>query len=165
MIIVARLRILFIVSLLFGLPNAANADVTLPTMFSDHMVLQRNAELPVWGWADAGEEVTVRLGEAQQTTTADDSGNWSVQLPARKADGPLTLTVEAKSRIEIQDVLVGEVWVCSGQSNMWWPVKFRKMGVLNSDEEVAQADYPDIRLFTVPSATPNDSDISLSCMS
>jgi len=146
------LRTAFIVSLLFGLPITAAADVTLPTMFSDHMVLQRGAELPVWGWADAGEKVTMRLGEAQQIVTADDSGNWSVQLPARKECGPLTLTVEAKNRIEIQDVLVGEVWVCSGQSNMAMSVSRSA----NFPEEQAAADHPQIRMFTVNRAAAEE---------
>jgi len=141
-----------IVALLVGLPTAATADVTLPAMFSDHMVVQRDAELPVWGWADAGEKVTVRLGDAQKTATADDSGKWSLRFWARKEGGPLTLTVEAKNRIEIQDVLVGEVWVCSGQSNMAMSVSRSA----NFAEEQAAADHPQIRMFTVNRAAAEE---------
>lgn len=145
MSIVALLRKVAIVSLLLGLPAVATADVTLPAVFSDHMVLQRDVELPVWGWADAGEEVTVRLGDAQKTATADDKGNWSLRFWTRKEGGPLTLTVEGKNRIEIQDVLVGEVWVCSGQSNMAMSVSRSA----NFADEQAAADHPQIRMFTV----------------
>lgn len=122
------------------------AEVRLPRVFSSGMVLQRDRELPVWGLADAGERVTVSLGSATADTTADDSGRWAVALPAMEAGGPLTMKVVGSNTIELTDVLVGEVWVCSGQSNMAWPVSRSS----NAAEEIAAADWPQIRLFHIP---------------
>ena len=87
-----------------------------------HMVLQRDHANPVWGWADAGEEVVVVLGEQTKKTTAGAEGKWRVVLDPLPAGGPHKIVIEGKNRIAIEDVLVGEVWVCSGQSNMAWTV-------------------------------------------
>lgn len=134
---------LFVVGL--GL-NFADADVRLPAIFGNSMVLQRELPVPVWGWADAGEQVTVKLGSQSKDAQADKSGRWQVQLDALKAnsEGQL-LTITGKNKIELKDVLVGEVWICSGQSNMEWPMR----STLNSKEEVAAANFPRIRLFNV----------------
>jgi sialate O-acetylesterase len=122
------------------------ADVRVPQIFSDNLVLQRGMEIPVWGWADPGEEVAIRIGQFGLTTTANDSGTWSVKLPAMEAGGPFELVVSGKNTLRLQNVLVGEVWVCSGQSNMEWSVRASK----NPEEEAAAASYPEIRLFHVP---------------
>ncbi len=96
-----------------------SAEVKLPTLFSDHMVLQRDMPLPVWGWADPGEEVAVVLGDQTHKATADAEGNWRVTLEPLTLGEPRTLVVEGKkSRLQVDDILVGEVWLCSGQSNM-----------------------------------------------
>jgi sialate O-acetylesterase len=133
----------------------AAAEVKLPAIFADHMVLQRGVPVPVWGWADADEAVTVTLGDQSQKATADASGKWCVKLPQREAGGPLQLTIKGRNTIEIKDALVGEVWLCSGQSNMAMTVG----GVKNAAEEKAAAKYPQIRMFTVartPAETPQD---------
>lgn len=124
------------------------AEVSLPSIFGDHMVLQRDASLPIWGWADPGELVTVTLeGVAPVTTTATAQGEWRANLPPQRAGGPFTLTVKADNTISFQDVLIGEVWLCSGQSNMEWPVAASQ----NFEAEAAQADsYPLIRHIQVP---------------
>ena len=97
----------------------AQADVKLPKVIGSHMVLQRDRPLPIWGWADPGEEVTVKLDEATATAKADAQGNWKVVLPAVKADGKAhSMTVSGKNKIELDDILIGEVWIGSGQSNM-----------------------------------------------
>lgn len=135
--------------------SVCDADVRLPHVFGSHMVLQRDAKLPVWGWADAGEEVTVQLGDEKQTATADADGKWSVKLSERKAGGPHRMTVTGNNKIELQDILIGEVWVCSGQSNMEWRVAVSD----HPKEEIAAAKYPKIRLFHVqrrPSLKPID---------
>lgn len=123
------------------------ADVRLPHIFGDHMVLQQQKPIAVWGWADPGEEVTVQFGEDKQSTAANDKGEWSVALPSHKADrNPSTFTVIGKNTIVFDDVVVGEVWIGSGQSNM-------EMGMSllnNANEEIAKADFPLIRLFIVP---------------
>lgn len=131
------------------LVNAATADVTLPALFSDHMVLQQQASIPVWGWADAGEQVTVTLGDARQTATAGADGKWAVQLPACQPGGPLTLVAKGKNTVQVGDVLVGEVWLCSGQSNMAMTVN----RAANYPEEQAAANHPQIRTFNVDRVT------------
>lgn len=124
----------------------AAAEVRLPKVFGDHMVLQRDKPIRIWGWADPGTAVTVELGDARSTATATARGEWIATLPARSAGGPHTLTVSGPNTVRLQDVLVGEVWLCSGQSNM-------EMGVrmcANGEAEVAAANFPRIRLFMVP---------------
>src|SRR5688500_19967254 len=98
------------------------AEVKLPAIFSDNMVLQRDKPIAVWGWADEGEKVTVRLGKEQVSTEAK-GGKWKVLLSKMNAGGPLQLEVQGKNQVQFNDVLVGEVWICSGQSNMEWPMR------------------------------------------
>ncbi len=124
----------------------AQAEVTLPAIFSEHMVLQRDQQNKLWGRAAAGESVTVDFAGAKQTTKADGAGNWSVMLAAHPAGGPHKLTIEASNKIAFQEILVGEVWICSGQSNMQWSVAISD----DPDLEIATAKYPNIRLITVP---------------
>jgi len=119
------------------------AEVRLPAVLGDHMVVQAGQPVPVWGWADPGEKVTVALANQSKTATADAKGRWSVQLDALKPGGPHTLKVEGKNALERADVLVGEVWLCSGQSNMAMTVG----GVVDKEAEIAAADYPKIRMF------------------
>lgn len=137
--------------LLLGGP--ARADVKLPAIFSDHMVLQQNVLLPVWGWADPGEKVTVSIAGQIRTATADAAGQWNLKLGELSAASPLTLMVTGQNTIVIQDVLVGEVWLASGQSNMGLPVN----AVTNAWKEKASANFPQMRMFTVgphPAMTP-----------
>jgi sialate O-acetylesterase len=125
----------------------AAAEVRLPRVFSDHMVLQRGVELPVWGWADKGEKVVVELAGRRAEAVADAAGCWSARLAPLPAGGPHTLTIAgAATTTTIHDVLVGEVWVASGQSWMTWDVA----RVDDAAAEIKAADYPHIRMFTVP---------------
>jgi sialate O-acetylesterase len=126
---------------------AARADVSLNNMFGDHMVLQQGIKNKVWGKADPGEAVTVTLGSQTHSTTAGTDGTWHVLLdPVMEYGGPHTLTVKGKNTVTFNDVLIGEVWVCSGQSNMQWGV-----GAVNdADIERAAAKFPNIRLISVP---------------
>jgi sialate O-acetylesterase len=99
-----------------GLTSALRADVKMPAIFGDHMVLQQEASLPVWGTADAGEKVTVTVGTESASATADADGKWMVKLaPLPTGTAPVTMTVAGKNTLTFSDVLVGEVWVCSGQ--------------------------------------------------
>lgn len=138
------------------------ADVKLPAAFSNHMVLQHNTSVPVWGWADAGEKVTVQISKQTKTTVANAEGKWMLKLEKVKAGGPYTITVTGKNKIVITDVYAGEVWICSGQSNMDMTVAKEDRywcGVFNEAEEVANANYPLIRVFDTdftPSATPQN---------
>ena len=121
------------------------ADVKLPAVIADGMVLQQGIAVPLWGAADEGETVTVEMQNQKVTATAKD-GKWLVKLAALKAGGPFTLTITGKNKIEFTNVLVGEVWLCGGQSNMEWSVK----QTIESDKTIAEAKYPQIRLFSVP---------------
>ena len=125
----------------------AQADVTLPKVIGDHMVLQRDRPLPIWGWAAPDEEIKVKLDDAMANAKADAHGNWKVVLPAMKADGKAhTMTVSGKNKIELDDILIGEVWIGSGQSNMEMGIKMCD----KAEKEIAAANYPKIRLLLVP---------------
>src|SRR5690242_845899 len=94
------------------------AAIRLPKMVSDGMVLQRDAKLNIWGWASPGEKITVKFNHKTGSATTDAGGKWTVALPAMKAGGPYTLSIDGSNHILINDVLLGDVWLCSGQSNM-----------------------------------------------
>ncbi|NOX53908.1 MAG: sialate O-acetylesterase [Planctomycetes bacterium] len=126
--------------------SRAWADVRLPAIFGSHMVLQQGQADRVWGWADPDETVTVEIAGQSHSVTTGDDGRWSVQLEPLSAGGPYTMTVRGKNTIKLEDVLVGEVWLCSGQSNMQWPVSAAR----DADLEIRSAKYPKIRLITVP---------------
>ena len=127
-----------------ALPPAA-AEVKLPAILSDNMVLQQGARAPVWGTADPGEEVTVTIAGQRWQATADPAGRWSLKLDPMKAGGPLEMVVAGRNTIRVQNVMVGEVWLCSGQSNM----QFTMGNAQNPQQEAAQATYPEIRTFNV----------------
>jgi len=137
--------VLGIIPILLFVLNSS-AEVSLPKIFSSNMVLQQGIEVPVWGWAGPGERVVVTFNNSTKRTRAGDDGKWEVRLPAQEYGGPFTLTVKGVNTITYENVMVGEVWVCSGQSNM----EMRVDNSNNAEEEVRNAKYPDIRLFTVP---------------
>ena len=139
---------LFLTLLTFAFTAAA--DVTLPPVLGNGMVLQRDLPVPVWGWADAGEKVSVTFAGQTKTAKAGDDGKWMVKLDPLKANRKAaSLTVTGNNKISLDNVLVGEVWICSGQSNMEWALR----SSMNAKEEVAAADHPQIRLFNVPGHT------------
>ena len=144
---------LLLILLVFSAAPDVRAEVKLPTIIGDHMVLQREKPLPIWGWDEPGAEVTVMLGDAKKSAKAGDDGKWMVELPAMKAGGPHTLSIAGSSKVELKDILIGEVWLCSGQSNMEWPVAASN----DAQEEIAAADHPRIRhikINHVPAAEP-----------
>ncbi len=137
---------------LLGIITSAYSEVTLPKMLSDHMVLQRNRPIHLWGWADPGEQVTATLRGTTASTKADDLGHWSLYLPPEQAGGPYELTISGTNTITLDDILIGDVWFASGQSNMQLPL----MGfpgsavVTNGEEEIRNATHPDIHLLHIP---------------
>lgn len=131
---------------LCALTNVLSAQIKLPHIFGDNMVLQREKPITVWGWAKAKEKVTIKFHDQTKTTVADKAGKWSVKLDAEKAGGPYTLTVSGKNSVTLTNILVGEVWICSGQSNMEWPVRMAS----NAAQEIAEANYPQIRHIKIP---------------
>lgn len=134
-----------LVLLLLTFSFFANANVRMPKLFADDMVLQRNKLIPIWGWADANEKIEIRFNKQIKTTKADKNGKWTIRLNAENAGGPYELSIQGKNKIVIKNVLVGEVWICSGQSNMAFTVN----GANNFEKEKTEADYPFIRQFTV----------------
>jgi sialate O-acetylesterase len=127
-------------------------ELRLASLFTDSMVLQRETSVPVWGWAAPGSEVRVRASwsDAASVTRADASGRWSVRIDTPGAGGPHELVVGSEREIRLRDVLVGEVWLCSGQSNMEWKLRPGELGgVMNAAEEIAAATYPKLRHFDV----------------
>ncbi len=149
---VMKCRIFHCVMLLFVSGQLVKA-LDLPAVFGDNMVLQQKSKVAVWGWASPNEKVRVCVNWSRRRVSAiaDESGKWLVRVKTPKAGGPYTLTVSADTTIVFRDVLIGEVWFCAGQSNMdmWMDKGAGKAGVLNYEEEIAKANYPDIRLFYV----------------
>src|SRR5215472_6932700 len=132
--------------LLTVLSPAAVAEPRLPHLFTDHMVLQEDMRISVWGWADPEERITVNLGSNTSQTVATPEGRWDVSLSAMHAGGPFTLIVRGKKIVEVKDVLLGEVWIASGQSNMTYALS----GATGAAEEIPAAHYPQMRFFAVP---------------
>jgi sialate O-acetylesterase len=125
------------------------ANISLPKIFGDNMVLQRDKPVRIWGWAATGEKVTVQFNQQKKNTKADKAGKWEILLAPEEAGGPYQLTVQGKNKLVIQNILVGEVWICSGQSNMEMPIA--GWGKINNyEKEIAAAGYPMIRQFDVP---------------
>jgi hypothetical protein len=144
---------LLLLALGLSVSSVSLAAVKLPAIISDHMVLQADTAAPIWGWADAGEEVIVSIAGQTRTAKADKDGKWSVKLDPLKVGETHTLTVKGSNTLTVQDVLVGEVWLGSGQSNMAMTVN----RALNFEQEKAQANLPKLRMFSVvrnPMPTP-----------
>ena len=142
-----RLSAIVIVLASMFVADISLADVRMPAVFSDHMVLQQQQKIRVWGWADVGEAVSVKIGSNSAAAKADAKGRWQVELPPMTASKvPTTISIKGNNSLEITDVLVGEVWLCSGQSNMEWPVA----ACVNAQQEIADAKHPMIRHIKVP---------------
>ena len=142
------LVILFICSLQF-----LKADVSVADIFSSNMVLQRHMDLKIWGTADPEEALTLSFNGQNLNTKADKNGKWQLTLKPMSAGGPFEMTVQGNNKLVLSNILIGDVWICSGQSNMAWSVKNSK----NAAIEIKNADYTNIRLFSVPnqiSSTP-----------
>jgi len=133
----------------------SNANVRMPLIFSDGMVLQRDKQIPIWGFADPNESVEIHFNKQIKKTQADKNGKWTVNLSPEKAGGPFELIIIGKNKINIKNVLVGEVWICSGQSNM----EFQVYKTINAEKEITDSNYPMIRHFGVAqdlSGTPKE---------
>lgn len=143
--------ILFLIIII--LPISSSANVRLPKIFNNFGILQRDQPINIWGWADNGERVTVKFNNQTVFTRADQKGKWAVVLRPMPAGGPYDLVVKGKNTVVLHDILLGEVWLCSGQSNM----EFGLNGALNAKTEISKANYPTIRQFKIKdemSATP-----------
>jgi sialate O-acetylesterase len=143
MIKYSKYKILFIQLIL--VPVALYSQVKLPKLVSDGMVLQRDAAIRIWGWAANSEKVTVRFIDATYNTTANDKGEWQIMLPKHSAGGPYNMQIDASNSITINDILIGDVWICSGQSNMQSSLR----SLPNYQAEIAQSENSNIRQFAV----------------
>ncbi|HCA51045.1 MAG TPA: sialate O-acetylesterase, partial [Planctomycetaceae bacterium] len=132
--------------LVLSFATGVHAEVTLPSILGSHMVLQRETPITLWGWDDGGQKVTVQLGSDSASSVADDSGLWMVELKPLKAGGPHKISISGSTDITLEDVLIGEVWLCSGQSNMEWRVSQS----LNPQEEIKNGNHPNIRHIKFP---------------
>lgn len=145
MISVRKILILIFIFLFFK--EGLYAKVTLSALFSNHMVVQRNQPVKVRGTADPGEKIEVRFHSLKLSAKSDRKGEWQVQFPPFEYGGPFEMVISGKNKITFTDILIGDVWVCSGQSNM----EFAMYGIKNSEQEIALASYPEMRLFKVAS--------------
>ncbi len=150
---------LFVLPILFSLIISGCTkpakDISLLPLFTDNMVLQQKQDIPIWGTAEPGGEVTVTLNEQEEKAIVGDDRNWKVTLSPVPAGGPYKLVVSGVETKTINNVMLGEVWICSGQSNMEMPINKEWGKVDNFEEEVANATYPNIRLFTVEKTMAN----------
>jgi len=136
----------FLIVLVFSFSSQVLAEVKLASIFTDNMVLQREMKVPVWGWADPGEKILIKSDSGGKwKTQADSKGDWMVKVGPFETGKKLSLTIKGDNTITLRNVLVGEVWVCSGQSNMQFSVD----EVFNSEKEIQNADHPNIRLFSI----------------
>jgi sialate O-acetylesterase len=144
------------VSLTFGflliLLQFSRANISLPEIFSDNMVLQQKSDIIFWGWAKTGETVSIKADWMDKEISAQSSvqGTWKITIQTRGAGGPYNIHIKGHNEVILKNVLVGEVWLCSGQSNMEMSAQ---SGINNADEEIKNANWPEIRLFTVGTAT------------
>jgi sialate O-acetylesterase len=134
--------------LFFLLTGSTEAQLRMPKIFGDSMILQRNAPINVWGWASPGETIRVRFHNQQRVAQAGPNGSWATVLAPEPVGGPYVLQVQEKTTITFHGILMGDIWVCSGQSNMEMPLNGWTQ-VLNFEQEIATANFPAIRLFTV----------------
>lgn len=145
-----RFSVLFI--LLFLITVNSGASVSMPEIFSDNMVLQQKSDVTFWGWAKSGENVVINADwlDKEFSIRAGSQGTWKITIKTPSAGGPYIIKVKGYNEIVFKNVMIGEVWLCSGQSNMEWSAQ---SGIINGEEEIKDASFPDIRLFTVLNST------------
>jgi len=136
------------VLIIWGLSVHVSGQIKLPSVFGDNMVLQQNSEATVWGWGDPGSEIKISGSWNKDTvkTKISNQAEWKVKLKTPSAGGPFTISIKSKTEVVLKNVMIGEVWICSGQSNMEWSADSK---INNTEEEIKSADYPNIRFFHV----------------
>ena len=134
----------------FVIVQTVTAQVKLPRLIRDSMILQRDSKINIWGWASKNEKIKIKFNGKNFKTTANTDGKWLLQLPPMKAGGPYTMNIDASNHLVINNILIGDVWLCSGQSNMVHQMKLHSVRYAN---EIASANYPGIRHFWIPTMT------------
>lgn len=137
-------------SVLFLQSGPVSAHIRLPALIGDGMVLQRDVPLKLWGWASPGEKISIRFNRKNINATTGSDGKWQAKLPAMKAGGPFKMQLQGKNRVILKNILIGDVWLCSGQSNM---VHQMRLHNITYAEDITKADFPEIRQFWIPTAT------------
>ena len=137
------LMVLFLFSLNIEANSNSTESLQLPSIIADHMILQQQTNVTIWGWDKPGNRVTVQFRDREVKTPVEVDGKWQVKIPSGEAGGPFNLTIQGSQQITLKDVLVGEVWVAGGQSNMWWFVSRSD----NFKSEISQAHFPNIRVW------------------
>lgn len=145
-------RVIVFFPLVICLVKAVSANISMPEIFSDNMVLQQKSEVTFWGWANTGERITLKADwmDKEITLTVSNQGKWSITVSTPQAGGPYEILIRGYNEVKFKNVLIGEVWLCSGQSNMEWSAR---SGIINAEEEISKATNSGIRLFTVYHAT------------
>src|SRR5690606_4580452 len=141
---------LFLFLVFFLVTSTGFAQIKLPQLIADSMVLQRDAPLKIWGWASPSEKVKVIFNSKKASAITDKHGKWAITLPAMKAGGQYQMELQGKNTVILKGILMGDVWLCSGQSNM---VHQMKLHAVRYADDIAKANYPEIRQFWVPTAT------------
>jgi len=149
-IISIKLTVPLAVFFLLFTSQDVTAQVRLPRLVRDSMVLQRDTKINIWGWASNNEKITISFNKKNYSTKATADGKWRIILPAMKAGGPYKMIISGKNKITLTDILIGDVWFCSGQSNMVHQMNIHDVTYAN---EIAAADYPEIRQFWIPTLT------------
>src|SRR4030095_9094418 len=144
-------RIITTLCILSAITQVVSGQVRLPRLIRDSMVLQRDSKINIWGWASRNEKIRIKFNGKNFKTTANADGKWLLQLPPAKAGGPYTMNIDASNHLVINNILIGDVWLCSGQSNMVHQMKLHSVRYAN---EIDNANYPEIRHFWIP--TMND---------
>ncbi len=142
-------KFLLILLVLSGIATSLFAKIILPSVFADNMVLQQNSTVAIWGWSDPGETVKIVAGWNEKDTIkvkANNSSKWTTTIKTIGAGGSYSIRILGSSRLELKNVMLGEVWICSGQSNMEWSVNAK---IINGEEEAAKANHPNIRIYHV----------------
>jgi len=142
-------KFFFTLLILFAFGSNIFAKIILPSVFADNMVLQQNSDVAIWGWSDPGETVKIVTGWNTKDTVkvkANSSSKWLATIKTIAAGGPYSVQIIGNGKVELKNVMLGEVWICSGQSNMEWSVNAT---IINGEEEAAKANHPNIRIFHV----------------
>jgi len=134
----------------FFAPQFVSAQIKLPRLVRDSMILQRDAKINIWGWATKNEKISIKFNSKNYKTTTGSDGKWSIQLPAMKAGGPYTMDIAGSNKISLKEILIGNVWICSGQSNM---VHQMNIHDVTYAKDIAEANNPQIRHFWIPTLT------------
>ena len=144
-------KVLYVLIIFLSIQQqSTDAQVRLPRLVRDSMILQRDVKIKLWGWASNGEKISIKFNKKNYKTKADANGNWSIFLSPLKAGGPYTMDIEGKNKISLKEILIGDVWFCSGQSNM---VHQMNIHDVTYAKDIAEANYPEIRQFWIPTLT------------